>query len=911
MRRVPHDAPRYSRSASFPEGLVPEGIGLALLAPILILSFLIASPSSAWTMSCRALCDAATAFQGYGTGSDDTACLDACASGGSRCWNAEREELWSLYFECVDGGNPIESCRDAYSEAKECSVCSQGDTGSWNPADVLFVNGAACNPNPSYQASGAYNDPLCRFEQGIDGAITRQKNGQDTKVIVCDGTYRESYDKIYGIDAVAPGSAKVVVEAAVAGNAVISGSEDWSGAWMAQPQTVQETIHNELIRSNQLQGNAWATGNINLAPVWVNDPPTFALPGPTKVYGISAALNALATDAMILEQEIPLLTDRLATLSIYIRPGTATRFMLDYRISNTESTWTGAWYAFDLPSSTCSNDKSAGAAGVGIEDAGNGWFRVHLTQSVDTDPTTGKPPNGVLKARFHLMGPLQQGEGAQIFAPQLDHRPLDQFETTPRTYVQTVAVPAQLQVSANKPLFANNVFQRAWTHDWGLARHHELWGELPPLMRHSEMIFVDGQPLRQELSITDMEPGSFYVDDGIPYGGYNYKHTDKWIPGQCSAWNPCPILIYPPTGVVLNEALVEVAVAPRLLWLNGVRDWDVRGLHFQHSSGAYDSSLQQDCPANPNDCTYPLNNSAVSLVNAGNLTLLENRFDWNNSFGVGVSGLGPNNTGGIVLRRNMANDNGVGGEFLGQTWGFIVDQEEFSRNNWRGRRVGVLGHTTTGAKYSAVAEGTIRKIIANDNHGSGLWFDYDNQAVTVSESLFMNNAGAGIYFEGNDEWTVPSTDPTSFVIENWIEGNGTGVQGISSRDVRIDSNTLTGNDVAIGLIGTPRPHPQGGPTRYLRDWYITSNRLDATCPHQLWFQYGDERANNDYTSDWQPVMQSLLSDYNDFSHAAGSSAPGFVIKADPPFTLKTWQTCTLTSDPWCFLPQDANSQFVP
>lgn len=238
-----------------------------------------------------------------------------------------------------------------------------------------------------------------------------------------------------------------------------------------------------------------------------------------------------------------------------------------------------------------------------------------------------------------------------------------------------------------------------------------------------------------------------------------------------------------------------------------------------------------------------------------------------------------------------------------------VSEEDFSRNNWRGRRTGVLGPATTGAKYSGLANGTIYNIVANDNHGSGLWFNYNSQAVTVLESTFSFNSGAGIYFEANDAWPNPAADSTSFVVDCTLEGNAVGVQAISTRDVRLENNVLTANPVALGLIGTPRIDSNGGPTMYLRDGYVTENTLDATCPHHLWLHYGDGQLNNDY-SEWQLVMQSLLSDYNDFSHPSGSGTEGFLIKTAPA-SLTTWQTCSLATHPWCSQAQDGSSQFVP
>ncbi len=240
----------------------------------------------------------------------------------------------------------------------------------------------------------------------------------------------------------------------------------------------------------------------------------------------------------------------------------------------------------------------------------------------------------------------------------------NRFDTTPRDYLWTYFTPAHASTSTTQTFYVNDSSQKSWLHDWGLARKSTYWGELLPLMRRAEMVFIDGQPLRQEQATADMDPGSFLVEDGVGYGGYNHQENNRWVSGLCTEPAPCPIRVLPPPGVNMNQAKVEIAVQPRLLWLNYVYDWQLRGLHFQHSTGAYDIAQQGGCLGNEDspDCRFPMLSSAVGLFNSQRLTLLENLFDWNNSHGLGVGGQSPNPLNDILLMRNQANDNGIGGE---------------------------------------------------------------------------------------------------------------------------------------------------------------------------------------------------------------------------------------------------------
>lgn len=897
-----------------------------LAAGCLCLALAFGAPIGAQDLSCTELCDAAQAFQGYGTGSDDYACLAVCNGTARDCSNDQGSDLWGQYFDCLNHGVPAEECQPSYVDAKECSVCDHGLVAPWDAADMVWVNGPDClTQGPQV---GTLLEPFCDVYQGLDAAITRQGNGQDTKVLVCEGVYREGYEKIHSWKVNTPGTAKIVVEAVTKGSAVISGSEDWSGAWLPQPETIVETIHNELHHSTDLSDPSWAAIGVGVGEEWIPDPPSFAATPPflTKVFRIAPIANAEATTALYLWQEIPYLEDKLATFSMYVRPDRATRFKMDFRIhvgddpvTQEPILATGASYTFQLPPEPlCGIDSSSGADGVGIEPAGPSWYRVHVTARVDTPPNM--PTRGVARVRFHLVGPLGEGDGAQIFAPELDHRPLDEFETTPREPLLTQNAPVHATQTTVKNFYVNDASKKTWAHDWGLARHHPFWGELPPLMRRAEMIFIDDQPLRQELSPVDMEPGSFEVDDEVVYGGYNHKKDNTWVSGKCSEIAPCPIRILPPPGVDMNKAKVEVAVQPRLLWLTETHDWELRGLTFEHATGAYDLAQQGGCLGEePKDCRLPLTNSAVGFENSLRLALRENRVHWNSPFGLAVLGLAPNPGNDILLSHNMVVDNGTGGEYFAATRGFLVDGEEFSRNNWRGRRTGVMRHANSGAKYSTLAEGTINGIIAQDNYGHGLWFDYENQALTVESCIVSNNTGTGIYFEANDvepdlAWPNPIFDPTTTVRWCLVDGNDVGVKGISSRLVTLEENVILGNETAILLTSIPRvevtvpPNPPK-PPKNLREWTIESNEIFATCSHHLWLHYGDLLGLSDY-GEWQPFMESLTSAGNDYSHPQGYVAKGFVIR-DVSATLPEWQGCIPGNEPWCFKTPDMGSGIVP
>ena len=879
--------------------------------------------AQAWTRTCEELCLAVTPFQDYGTGYDDANCFAACNKAPSV---GVCRRPWYDYFACVDGGQSMALCWPLWGQATECSVCGLGQVtgGTWSPTEIAFVN-PECLPNtdpntpPGYAPTGTYADPFCHFGDGIATAIARQKTNLSTRVVVCEGTYREGHVAVDGLDASSTGTSQVLVESAVKGHAIIAGSDDWTGAWIPQTEPVSTMAHNTLLHSTDPTFAPWETSGgaelllaTNPAP-----PPGLAL---APVYQL--ATNTNPGQARYLYQVVPYLSDRRVTFSVYIRPQAADQVMLEFRRSATDlesgQGEGGAWASFQLPpGQACDpSSRSKDAEGSGVEAVGGGWYRIHLTQAMDHDPTSPDAPLGLVMVRLHLVGSLGAHQGVDLFAPQIDHRPLDQFATTPRTYLPTTTTPDSLPLTTWKNFWVNDPSLMTWTHDWGLARHDPYWGKLPPLMRRAEMIFLDGQPLRQELSKEDMEPGSFFVDDGVVYGDFNHQHDTGWVAGQCSDQNPCPITILPPSGTNMNDVPIEVGEQPRLLWLHGPQRWTLRGLTFRHSPGAYDADQQGDCPTEPKDCIFPLGNGAVALIDGRDLSLAENRVEWNNAHGLGVSGLfshlNPNEVSNIVLERNVLADNGIGGGSLRQARGFLIEGDDLLRNNWRGARVRVRGHAATGAKYSFLAEGTLRGVVALENYGSGLWFDYENQSVTVTDCVAALNVGSGFYFEANDGWAVPLPDPTTFVVQCVAEGNEVGVQAISSSDIRLEENLLLDNLHAISLDGTRRDvdPPIGGQptTKLLRDWSITNNTLAASCNHQDWFRYGDLEGIG--WDEWRLVMESLHSNQNQFGHPAGGDATGFWLMGLE-LSLPEWQGCDEEADPWCSRPQDSDSILLP
>lgn len=98
------------------------------------------------------------------------------------------------------------------------------ETVSTNNTFYVDINGDDSN-------SGNYYSPVRTIKKGVKLATAIKSAGNNAKVIIRDGTYRESVDFPKLIKGIDDTSAVLIVEANNVGNAILSGSDDWSGGW--------------------------------------------------------------------------------------------------------------------------------------------------------------------------------------------------------------------------------------------------------------------------------------------------------------------------------------------------------------------------------------------------------------------------------------------------------------------------------------------------------------------------------------------------------------------------------------------------------------------------------------------------------------------------------------------------------
>lgn len=288
----------------------------------------------------------------------------------------------------------------------------------------------------------------------------------------------------------------------------------------------------------------------------------------------------------------------------------------------------------------------------------------------------------------------------------------------------------------------NNSYTHSWPYKWGLAAIPAGWEPqvtVRNIVRRREMVFVNGAPLDQVLSYSQMKAGSFCVDE-----------------------NAAQIYITPPDGTNMETAVVEVAVRAPLFRASGKTNLVLRGIIFQHDNS-------------------PVDDRAVLISNSSNILVEDCRFRLNNWHGLGF-----NRSRNLIVRRNLANRNGGAGMTTWKTNKVVFEDNETSYNNRRGVKGEFTGWTVAGMKNLRLHGGIFLKHKSLQNNAHGMWFDTDCEHIIVNKAVIGDNLRMGLYLEANQG---PINLQNSIICHN----REYGVLIANSAEVTLDGNVIYGN----------------------------------------------------------------------------------------------------------------------
>ncbi len=286
----------------------------------------------------------------------------------------------------------------------------------------------------------------------------------------------------------------------------------------------------------------------------------------------------------------------------------------------------------------------------------------------------------------------------------------------------TVTVSGAVQYTGWQTYSGNpSIYSSYWGNEWGVCPAN-VGGPTPqPIVMRREMVFVNGSPMTQVLSLAQMVyPGTFFADE---------------VANQVYVW--------PPAGTNMVTADVEISTRPTLLSVSGHDNMVFRGLNFEYANTCRD-------------------NSAVILFSTSQNILFDQvNFLWNNATGLQVT----NPVTHFTVQNSTANHNGQSG-FKGTMTKYGLWQNNVANyNNWRGAQGAYYVWNTGGAHFFEAHSDTVNGLTLAYNQTHGVHWDTDNANITVTGLKAVQNVANGIMVEASQG---PVTFDASYACSNDI-----------------------------------------------------------------------------------------------------------------------------------------------
>lgn len=380
-------------------------------------------------------------------------------------------------------------------------------------------------------------------------------------------------------------------------------------------------------------------------------------------------------------------------------------------------------------------------------------------------------------------------------------------------------------VLTNWSKISSTVYAYSWKDTVsGCALPNGWYTGMPSVVQANEMLFVNGSPMTQVMSSSDLRPGTFYV-----HSAYNQVQLD------------------PPSGTDMSTARVEISARRSTLSVNGSRNIVFRGLVFQHAASC-------------------MNQTGATIGGSSNILLDQDTADWNNWGAIGIS-----SSSNTTVKNTTASYNGGPGLSGYEDVSTLWQNNETDYNNWRGSMIGLYDFAQGGTKLMRMHGATVSSQKAYNNASQGLWFDTDNINVTISGAKLVGNLVGNLQLEA-------SQGP--FTVQNSTFCSGGGLQLINAAGIAMTGNVFYNNgggsfqNGQIFLAGKSGGRSvtnwqTGAVTNvYTKNTKLQNNSILAVGSGQNVF--------NTYLSgtDWSQFIYNLNSNGNHWYDSADSSAFG-------------------------------------
>jgi hypothetical protein len=402
-----------------------------------------------------------------------------------------------------------------------------------------------------------------------------------------------------------------------------------------------------------------------------------------------------------------------------------------------------------------------------------------------------------------------------------------------------------------------SIYTNSWPNQWGYCSADT--GGSPyeqGIVLRREMIMVNGTSLTQVNSVSEMLPGTFFVDE-----------------------TGATIYIWPPIGTKISQATVEVATRPNLFVAQTFSNLVLRGMTFQ-----YANSCRTD--------------SAVKIYSGSSNILIDtDNFLWNNAQGLGFQ----NQASYFTVQDSVANHNGQTGMGAYLSTYSLWTNNQTSYNNWRGAQGAYYNWSSSGYHPFSLHNATVEGLTTSYNQTFGIHWDTDNNTITADSVISSENLLSAAFSEKNEG---PLTISNSYLC-NGNPATGLNAMGFESRNSEFI--TLTGDVIAnnvdqIQVVGVAGgilvTNWETGEVYNLitQNFTNSGNVIEGGNGQQL---FVDGQLGG---TDWTDFQTTLISDNNTWWDASNTKA--FTVPTPSIWTKEDYTTWLSTTG------QDQNSVFA-
>lgn len=285
-----------------------------------------------------------------------------------------------------------------------------------------------------------------------------------------------------------------------------------------------------------------------------------------------------------------------------------------------------------------------------------------------------------------------------------------------------------------------------------------------PMAGHTEMVYVDGESLKQVGSKANVGPGKFYVD----------KANNKLYIGTS------------PAGKTVEATTEENAFTLSSSLQSKPSGTVIRGLGFAHYA-----------------------EDAIAIWKTNNVTLENNTFVWN-----GLRGAHFRQSTDGVVRGNTFSYNGVNAIRGSYANRILLEGNTFSYNNIEHFRKNYSG---AGMKVISTQGAVWRNNLFERNVGNGIWIDESSYSSTIQNNTIRNNESIGVMLELSHK---------AIVSGNTISNNPAGIMIADTSSVQVYNNTLSANKEQIALRDTKRVNTDKAELALGITWITQNNRIE-------------------------------------------------------------------------------------